>query len=218
MMLDVPDRLREVDRTLGLSKEPASLRFDGSFLHWDQGAHSANWPAHSGIGAYWEENDYSLKAQRDKGKGPLPEGVYQVARKFQIRPPAKEIIPGIGPQWKGGMAAFGNGRVELIRIHNTAPLRYGFFIHGGTRTGSQGCIKIMNPYDLSELALRLAHYGRDIYLEVKYPKQFGGGHGKDFNDIPKDYSIPVIPELPGVDITKDERLQQGSWLSKLPKL
>jgi hypothetical protein len=209
----IQNSLDEIDRTLGLSQEPVSLRFDGFYLWWDQGTSSTFWSAHSGTKYYWQNNEFSLYAQKNPNKGPIPEGTYRVAKKFEVRPDDKELRKRKTPPFwnysedaaRAGRSepalAFGDGRVELMPIDITAPGRYGFFIHGGERMGSHGCIKIMNRDDLNAFALLLQACRQDyVYLEVEYPSRFKRGR----DDL--DLSVPDIPGLPKMDITKSIRL------------
>jgi len=72
------------------------------------------------------------------------------------------------------------GRRPTIGIYG------GAFTHGGARMGSCGCIKLMNPGDLNDFALRLRASGQDwIYLKVMYSWKF---KSKDY-DIGIDGSI-----------------------------
>jgi RHS repeat-associated protein len=98
--------------------------------------------------------DYSKGRQKLKGTGPIPEGNYFVIKnKIQKFDDLSYInqaysTTGLGGGFKGGTYAWGENRFEIypkkvsIGIGKNKVIRGDFFIHGGQKRGSAGCIDL----------------------------------------------------------------------------
>jgi hypothetical protein len=152
---DVPISV-EVDRdgagahVLGADR----LTFDGYKLTW----HGSDGKSYTGFSG--PANESSKESEKDVG--PTPQGKYAVD-------PAniEELQP--SPDW-------GEHRVRLEPYKETVQrmtdcfkvVRTGMYIHGGSETGSHGCIELNNDSDEKDFFARLKKYGKKIELEVKY--------------------------------------------------
>lgn len=107
--------------------------------------------------------DYSVEAQKKKGKGPIPEGTYW------IRP--DEFWENAWYK-RGSYTAWGNYRITIHPFTTTETHgRGGFFIHGGDVAGSAGCIDLTGEMDKFYNDVRCLVGGSStcqIHLVVKY--------------------------------------------------
>jgi RHS repeat-associated core domain len=181
----------------------AFLRFDGCKLsrvpYW--GKADLSWDAVSGLPGT------SAADQGEKGKGPLPEGIYTInPSETQYRFDEKLVVypllggfGGVGTTWvyshplwahmDSQGAAWGEYRTNLhpdpgTDVKGRDP--NGFFIHGGDTPGSKGCIDLTGENNAFHNFLR--SYGKPIKLVVNYtcdpwkrsanqPRQSAGGGG-----------------------------------------
>jgi hypothetical protein len=114
--------------------------------------------------------------------GPIPEGTYHFSASGiqRLSPDEERKLRGASHEYHlhtklydvpGG--DWGNGLVALKPVHlekgpcGNAPGRHDFFLHGGVRAGSSGCIDIGDNH-FSELATWLQGYPRAITLTVHY--------------------------------------------------
>ena len=152
--------------------------FDGNNISLlKDGGVVKSWKAVSGKDGY-----QSPEFQNVKGKGPIPEGEYDVRQDehshmslfddifARAYPYVREIFPSLPKRmgaWTGGYNAWGADKIHLIPTGQQEMFgRDGFFIHGGTVPGSAGCIDLtdQNPNFMTKfLTLK-----RDIPLKVKY--------------------------------------------------
>jgi hypothetical protein len=142
----------------------ASLGFDGTTLTFRaKGVYSC--PAASGerIGGAFK---YTPDAQREGGKGPIPEGTYW------IRP--DEMWNNSWFHVLARRSSWGNHRITIHPFSTTETFgRGGFFIHGGDVLGSRGCIDLTFHMDrfFNDLKAELGGLpGCQIQLIVKYPR------------------------------------------------
>ena len=144
--------------------------FDGKNLTiYEIGIPIHKWSAVSGRPSY-QDPSY----QREKGKGPLPEGMYLARQsKYQERSEqnfierAISLAPGKWTAWPGGSIAWGEQRVWLEPSKDTNTYgRDNFSIHGGSVPGSAGCIDLTGQ--MSEFAQWYKENDKDIIIHVKY--------------------------------------------------
>ena len=115
------------------------LTFDKSNLKMVGGRKEYNYPAVSGKRDGGGVFNYSVADQKAINMGPIPEGNYWVN--------PSEL-------WKNtwykraSTEGWGNYRITIHPFVTTKTYgRGGFFIHGGTRTGSIGCIDLTSHMD-----------------------------------------------------------------------
>ncbi len=130
----------EPKNVLPLCSDKLTLKFDGRTLLFSAPAFAKAYPAVSGK----LHCDFSLAAQKDKNKGPLPAGAYWID-------PAQLWTSGPVRDWLSQHTLVGRDLYEgwgehRITIHALATTptygRGGFFIHGGTHSGSAGCVHV----------------------------------------------------------------------------
>jgi hypothetical protein len=112
------------------------LLFDGWYLKLQVGGvvDSAQ-HARSGL-PVGNEFDYSVTRQQEKDAGPVPEGEYWIV-------PAE-----LGSPRLASAESWGKYRITIHQYPNTnAYGRGGFFIHGGIKFGSKGCIDLAGFMD-----------------------------------------------------------------------
>ncbi len=109
--------------------------------------------------------DYSVEAQKQKNRGPIPEGVYW------IRPDEFWENAWYKP---APVDAWGNYRITIHPFTTTETYkRGGFFIHGGSTPGSAGCIDLTSEMDQFYRDLKVEVAGIEtcqIHLFVQYPQ------------------------------------------------
>jgi Protein of unknown function (DUF2778) len=112
--------------------------------------------------------DYSTEAQKQKNKGPIPEGTYW------IKP--DELWENAWYKL-GSTDSWGNYRITIHPFTTTETYkRGGFFIHGGSVPGSIGCIDLTTEIDqfVKDLKVELGgHETCQIHLFVVYPHSPG---------------------------------------------
>ena len=139
-------------RVTGLAGD--RLLFDGYTLSW-LGSSPASFIGFSGMA------DESAK-ESVKDIGPTPQGKYAVD-------PANIEILVPSDDW-------GEHRVKLEPYKETVTrmsdcfkvIRTGMYIHGGTFTGTHGCIELNDDADEAAFFKKLKDYGKKIELEVSY--------------------------------------------------
>lgn len=142
-----------------------SLSFDGRFLNLVSGNRIHTYHAVSGQADEKGTFDYSVERQRQRGVGPIPYGLYWVQ-------PSQMWTN----RWFnfGARSAWGNHRLAIHVWPGTQTHgRGGFFIHGGSRPGSAGCIDLHASMDKFAAALHaLTRSVQHCYLSltVRYPK------------------------------------------------
>jgi hypothetical protein len=148
--------------------EVEQLVFDGQKLRWLRGGRTiASWPAVSG-----KPNFQGKSHQTLKGKGPLPEGMWEVRQSEYQKIPDRGILDSLlaelgGTAWPGGTSSWGRHRIWLHPKKGTLTFgRGGFSIHGGDDPGSAGCIDLTTnmPYFVQKFLA----FGKDLNLQVKY--------------------------------------------------
>lgn len=84
--------------------------------------------------------DYSVENQKKEDWGPIPEG------KYWIRP--DEFWKNAWYKIRDPGSSWGNFRITIHPFQNTQTYnRGGFFIHGGSTSGSKGCIDLTGEID-----------------------------------------------------------------------
>lgn len=132
----------------------ARLIFDGYKLKWIS-AQSDDWTAFSGAA-----NESARESE--KNIGPTPQG------HFTIDPSTIEYLQdsadwGKHRVWLQPLAA------TVDRMESCFPeVRTQMYIHGGSVKGTIGCIELNIDQDETEFFTKLAAYGANIDLEVKY--------------------------------------------------
>ncbi|WP_244827903.1 tlde1 domain-containing protein [Caballeronia sp. TF1N1] len=125
---------------LGIPRSPLcsrsnkiSLVFNGSSLI----LHGSNGRSYAGVSGRPDENnifDYSSARQRQTGEGPIPKGRYWINPSELWTNHWYSLAP---------RAAWGDHRITIHVYPGTDTYgRGGFFIHGGTHSGSAGCINL----------------------------------------------------------------------------
>jgi hypothetical protein len=167
--------LQERQNPPGLCSVATQLRFDGRFL---------NLKSTSFIGAYTARSgklsgDFSIKAQKDRGLGPIPEGTYWIfPAQIWTRSPIENWLADHTQFGALLWAGWGHHRITIHEMPDTQTYgRGGFFLHGGLHPGSSGCIHITGTGD-SEMDRFLADLQKTaggfpacaILLKVAYPK------------------------------------------------
>jgi hypothetical protein len=127
-----------------------TLLFDGFYLKLlIAGDVNCAWHARSGrpVDDWF---DYTPARQRVCREGPIPEGQYW------IRP--DQMASGLV-----GVEAWGNFRITIHRVPETATFgRGGFFIHGGKTFGSAGCIDLAGGMDQFAAKLNELLWGAEV--------------------------------------------------------
>lgn len=144
-----------------------SLRFDGHSLTLLERSRPTLrvYPAVSGRPDDKGRFDYSRERQHESRTGPIPEGDYWVEPDQMWANHWYSLAP---------TAAWGFHRLTIHVLPRTSTFdRGGFFIHGGTRAGSAGCINLhggMERFvsDLDQMLRPIPHCF--IPLTVKYGK------------------------------------------------
>ena len=142
--------------------------FDGQYLRFIENGHTIlELPAMSGKSEYQEK-----KYQNLINKGQIPEGSYRIKQNnVQDIDKVSNLLGytgrGMAP---GGWNSWGLKRVWLEPFNtNSMYNRNKFSIHGGANLGSSGCIDLAK-HEL-EFFNKLKKYGRDMIINVKYPKE-----------------------------------------------
>lgn len=151
------------DPNLSHCRTNLSLHFNGSALVMTNGEDTYTYPAVSGRPGQNGSFDYSVERQRAAGAGPIPEGTYW------IRP--DELWENAWYK-RAPVSGWGNYRITIHPFSTTDTHgRGGFFIHGGSRPGSAGCIDLTSHMD--QFAHRLTRLSGlrvcQIHLTVDYP-------------------------------------------------
>jgi uncharacterized protein (TIGR02594 family) len=114
-------------------KANMSLRFDGRFLTMT-GSPTRAYPAVSGRTTNSGGFDYSALRQQEHSTGPIPAGRYWLQPSQMWTNRWYSLAP---------RTAWGDHRLTIHVFPGTQTFgRGGFFIHGGTHTGSAGCINL----------------------------------------------------------------------------
>lgn len=153
----------------------ATLEFDGEYLRWiENGMAIRYWNAVSGRPGYQDKQH-----QREKNKGPLPEGRY-IARQSELQRWEDYSFPNrhacilralglikLSGAWSGCQIAWGDRRIWLNPGPETQTYgRKDFSIHGGTIPGSAGCIDLTSG--LASFVDAFIKYGKDMDVLVRY--------------------------------------------------
>jgi hypothetical protein len=130
------------------------LSFDGYTLTW-HGSAPSSFTGFSG------RADESAK-ESVKEEGPTPQGVYAVD------PAAIQYLqPSV--DWGSHRVRLDPYKATVDRMTTCFGLvRTGLYIHGGSVTGTHGCIELNDDADENAFFKKLKQYGRKIELEVKY--------------------------------------------------
>ena len=131
------------------------LIFDGYKLRW-RGASSDEYDAFSG------QADLSAR-ESEKDLGSIPQGLYTVNPKH-IRPP---LVSGDWGKSTVKIEPY-RGTVDRMRSCFKDGIRRGFYIHGGDKKGTAGCIEINDNEQDRRFFSKLKAYGKKMDLEVKY--------------------------------------------------
>ena len=129
------------------------------------------------------EFDFSKSRQSQADRGPTPEGLYSI-NKTQFKkgsnesgvqywsdvPWAKKLRASIGASnWPGGTDSWGEVRWKLQPENVNTYGRNNFYLHGGTKWGSRGCIDCGNSIGTVANAILTNKTGNDkVYLQVIY--------------------------------------------------
>jgi len=130
---------------------------------------------------------YSKEHQKLPNEGPLPEGLYSI-NKSGFKPGENEnglqkwsdlsLAQKIASYWGGGSWGGGNGKSSWgsyrwrLKEENVDTYgRKGFFLHGGSKWGSKGCIDTGNGIGTVVNAILTNKTGNDkVYIQAIYPK------------------------------------------------
>lgn len=177
---------------LDADAEKLRLNFDGTKLRLMRGDDELDWwPAVSGRRGYWGK-----EYQNVRNAGPLPEGNYTVSQSnFQNRldePLYKRALSYFPfkkfTKYPFGEVKWGNSRIALVPSKDTETFgRNGFFIHGGNRHESAGCIDTARYND--DFMKTFLMFGEDLPLEVSYPEKAG-----DFYSVKQKSNKTESPE------------------------
>ena len=137
----------------------ASLLFDGFYLKFlINGAVDCAWHARSGIPDGDGMFIYTPEQQALADVGPVPAGKYW-------------ILPSQIAKVSWGNSSWGNYRITIHYLPLTdTKNRGGFFIHGGDKFGSRGCIDLAQYIDSFIAKINLLYFGRE-----EVPETEGGG-------------------------------------------
>lgn len=168
------------------------LLFDGTELTylWQEGSEdegysilSRSFKAISGRGEDEENNwgitkifDYTEEAQKEKSKGPIPEGVYSIQKDESEDISDQNLLKRIANlfgrgTFPGGVFSWGNKRWWITPEGDTETYgRSGFTIHGGNKYGSAGCIDLCrNLNNFTGIIMNNeSTSGNKVYLQVNY--------------------------------------------------
>lgn len=136
--------------TLPFCSGGISLKFDGEYLYLFSGDFTGTYKADSGVPDGKGSFDYSVSRQKSADVGPIPEGKYWInPDEFWER-----------DSWKFFLEdSYGNYRITIHPFVDTQTYgskgpatglfipRGGFFIHGGAKRGSKGCIDLTGNMD-----------------------------------------------------------------------
>jgi hypothetical protein len=152
--------------------QPATLYFDGKNIAWLENGEPVKY--YSGMSG--KPNKQSAQYTNEINEGPIPEGNYVLKQgSGEYHKPGEwrtfdEFISGTGI-WKRNPIAWGNSRIPIQPLSNTNTLgRHSMYIHGGDILGSAGCIDLTGRND--DFYDDYKRYDGDLYLEVKYPKNW----------------------------------------------
>ncbi|MDR2881609.1 MAG: DUF2778 domain-containing protein [Azoarcus sp.] len=140
-MSDKYEKERGIPQVPMCMQSPISLRFDGASLRIT-GAHGHNlitsFRAVSGKPIKDKGFDYSIERQKISGQGPIPAGNYWIKpSEIWENSTFRSLHP------SNRYAGWGAYRITIHPYPSTETYgRGGFFIHGGTVPGSQGCIDL----------------------------------------------------------------------------
>ena len=148
------------------NKAVVTLHFNGTTLTMLSSGKMFSYPAVSGRPGAAGGFDYSVDNQKQKNKGPIPEGTYW------IRP--DELQENSWSRVFNPTSAWGNFWISIHPFTTTETYgRGGFFIHGGDVPGSAGCVDLTSHMDqfVKDLKAELAGVATcQIHLTVEYPK------------------------------------------------
>ncbi|WP_175443836.1 glycoside hydrolase family 25 protein [Nitrosospira sp. Nsp13] len=130
------------------------LVFDGYKLHW-MGQNPKSYTAFSG-----SADEGARESIKDVG--PTPQGLY-TADPAEI----EKLVP--TDDWGANRVPLRPLRATVQRMLDCfGVIRTSMYIHGGTLSGTHGCIEINNDEDEADFFQRLKSYGRKIELEVRF--------------------------------------------------
>lgn len=142
--------------------------FDGSTLN----VYQNNKKIKSWAGVSGKPNYQSPQYQREKDKGPLPEGTY-VARQselyyFNDMSKIERMASYLGKtKFPGGRTSWGNSKISLEpSSQNNMYGRKNFTVHGGKYPGSKGCIDLTSQMD--DFTKWFTTNKKDLIIKVKY--------------------------------------------------
>jgi RHS repeat-associated protein len=160
------------------SNSPLYLYFNGDLLHIvKNGVSVFSVSGVSGKPGKDGSFDYSVGNQKNKSRGPIPEGTYSVTPSEiqhigfddhvigNIVNPITGIFGRKTGGWPGGMLSWGSSR---LWIEGSAYGRDGFSIHGGLYPGSAGCIDLTKNLDSFIWNLKSYNVQGSIPLIVAY--------------------------------------------------
>jgi RHS repeat-associated protein len=128
---------------------------------------------------------YSKDEQKAANEGPTPEGLYSInksdfkegtnesgSQKWSDLSLSQKAAALFGRgKWPGGQASWGSNRWQLNVENADTYGRSGFYLHGGTKWGSRGCVDVGNNIGTLANAILTNKTGNDkVYLQVVYPK------------------------------------------------
>ena len=175
------------------------LEFDGEFLSIHiiynelKQVHSfkavSGAPIKSGLNYYF---DYSKKRQLLANEGPVPEGLYYITPLSSNKDDAIQYWEKLDNvqhfkasiamgSWPGGKKSWGNVRIPILPKsitlldENKEIKRKNFFIHGGEKAGSRGCIDLcendMQFFEILLSYIELIKNENKIPLIIKYKQK-----------------------------------------------
>jgi hypothetical protein len=132
------------------------LSFDGYYLRW-HAATVTKYLAFSGA-----EDESARESEKDAG--PIPQG------KYTIDPDTVEDMPAQDHEdWGTKRVWLQPQKATVDRMKTCFPaVRTNMYIHGGTATGTSGCIEINDAAKHKSFFEQLAKYAKAIDIEVKY--------------------------------------------------
>lgn len=156
------------------------LEFDGCNLNYidENGNVAKSWKAYSGGRGTTREN------QRERNRGPIPEGIYRVSPSetqeaiwflfpsLEVPYPLGVSIGVLTPVYRpwantpSERDSWGDYRTPIVPVSGDTYGRSGFYIHGGARPGSAGCIDLVSGNN--DFHKWFKQNGRDLSLNVKY--------------------------------------------------
>lgn len=130
------------------------LMFDGYTLYW-QGSNPSTYTGFSG-----QANEGAKESVKDTG--PIPQG------KYAIDPNNIELLQP-SPDWGSHRVKAEPYKATVDRMSDCFKvIRTGMYIHGGSVTGTSGCIELNDDAEENAFFDKLKAYGRKIELEVRY--------------------------------------------------